>query len=329
MLLLVLSPSTGLFKHGLSVGKAYISDITDGKERQSVLGLFNACSSLGFIFGPLISGYLADRDESLQLCMLFGAIVFSLNVIFISILIKPIPVARASAAKDLKEMLTMKHFLSSINIVKGVRWWEMTDLIALKFISSFAILMFRSNLTIFLQENYNTDYKTLGKIIAFNGVAAAIAAATCGYISRLYSNQKTQLAHLLIMLSLSLLGVTFAPNLTILIVMIVPLAVASSNLRICTLNMFLSRVSEEEKGEVIGLTYSITSVSRMLSPSVVGVAQEWDSRLAGYMSAGLAGITAIVMVTFSTKVSKPIRSVFLSSVNGMKYKVKLGLNKTN
>ena len=311
------------------MSKAYISDITDATDRQSVLGLFNACSSLGFIFGPLISGYLADRDESLQLCMLCGATIFSLNVIFVLILVQPIPVARASAAKDLKEMLTIKHFLSSINVVKGLRWWEMTDLIALKFISSFAILMFRSNLTIFLQENYNTDYKTLGKIIAFNGVAAAIAAATCGALSRLYSNQKTQLTHLLIVLSLSLFGATIAPNLTILVVMIVPLAVATSNLRICTLNLFLSRVSEEEKGEVIGLTYSITSVSRMLSPSVVGVAQEWDSSLAGYASSGLAGIAAVVMVTFSMKVAKPIRDVFLSSVNGMKYKVKFGLNKTN
>lgn len=308
--------------------KAYLSDITEVGDRQAVLGLFNACSSLGFIFGPLISGYLADRDESLQLCMLCGAGVFSLNVFFILTLVQSVPVARPGAAKDLKEVLSMRHFLSSVNVLKGLKWWEMTDLIALKFISSLAVLMFRSNLTIFLQENYNTDYKTLGKVISFNGVAAAIAAATCGRISRLYSDQKALVTHLLIVLALSLLGLTLAPSLPVVVVMIVPLSVATSNLRICTLNLFLSHVSEEEKGEVIGLTYSITSVSRMLSPSVVGIAQEWDPSLAGYMSASLAGSAAIVMVSFSLNGSEPASKEFTSSVNGMKYKVKFGLNKT-
>ena len=67
--------------------------------------------------------------------------------------------------------------------------------------------------------------------------------------------------------------------------------------------MFLARVSEEEKGEVIGLGYSITSVSRMLSPSFVGVAQEWSPQLSGYVSSALAGAAAITMATCSLKKS--------------------------
>ena len=134
--------------------------------------------------------------------------------------------------------------------------------------------MFRSNLTIFLQERFDTDYTTLGKIMSFNGIAAALAAATCGYISRLYSSPTRQMTHLLVLLALSLLAATCAPNLLVLVAMIIPQTIATSNLRICTLNSFLERVSDDEKGHVIGMGYSITSVSRMLAPSFVGVAQE-------------------------------------------------------
>ena len=47
---------------------------------------------------------------------------------------------------------------------------------------------------------------------------------------------------------------------------------------------------------MIGLGYSISSVSRMLSPSFVGLAQEYNSELAGYVSAGLAGMAALIML---------------------------------
>ena len=282
------------------MGKAYLTDVTEVADRQSVLGLFNACSSMGFIFGPLIGGYLADFDNSLQLCMLCGAVIFIFNVLCIWLLVQPIPPAKVSTQNEgisnLREMLTFKHFLASINIFKGLRWWDTSDVIALRFVMTFSVIMFRSNLTIFLQEHFDVDYKTLGKIISFNGVVAAVAGATCGYVSRFYSNQTKQVTHFLILLGVAILGATCAPTLLVFILMIIPLSIATSNLRICTLSLFLSRVSEEEKGAVIGLGYSISSVSRMLSPSFVGLAQEYNSELAGYVSAGIAGLAALIML---------------------------------
>ena len=299
----------GILKHGLSVGKAYLSDITGLTDRQAVLGNFSACSSLGFIVGPLLAGYFADRDESLQLCMMCGAGLFSLNMIFVLVLVKSVPSTKASVrAEDVKEMMTWKHFLSSMNIFKGIKWWQMYDLIALKFIGSLSVQMFRTNIAILIQDRFDADYTTLGKIMSFNGVSSAITAATCGYVSRLYSNPMKQVTHLLILLSLALLGATCAPNLLVFVAMIIPQTIATSNLRVCTTNLFLSRVSDEEKGEVIGMTYSITSVSRMLSPTFVGVAQEWSSLLPAYVSAGLASSAAIAMVTHSVYNRKAVKS---------------------
>ena len=81
----------------MSVSKAYLADIASSQERQSVLGMFNAVSSLGFIFGPLIGGYLADRDPSLQLSLLTGAGVFGLNFLVVAILVPSSRNAESSA----------------------------------------------------------------------------------------------------------------------------------------------------------------------------------------------------------------------------------------
>ena len=160
----------------------------------------------------------------------------------------------------------------------------------------FAVVMFRSNLTIFLQEHFEVDYKTLGQIISFNGIAAVVASATSGYISHLYSSHTKQLVHAVVILAVSILGVTCAPNVVIVVIFLMPMSVATSNIRICSLSLMLSRVMEEEKGAVIGLSNSISSGSRMLSPGLVGVAQEFSNELAGYVSVGLAMTAAIAMV---------------------------------
>ena len=261
--------------------------------------MFTACSNLAFIFGPLLSGYLADLDNSLQLCMLCGASIFTLNSLFVLLLVRPVSTqVEERSRRDLKEMLTLKHVLSSLNIFQGFKWWDTSAIIALRFATTFSVIMFRSNLSIFLQDHFAVGYKTLGKIISFNGIASALAALSSGYVSRLYSSHRRQLTHLLLLLGLSILGATCAPSVTLMLVMLVPLSLATSNLQVCMLSLFLSRVSKEEKGGVIGLSYSISSVSRMLGPSAVGLAQEVSSELSGYLSAALLAMAVLAMLWF-------------------------------
>ena len=49
----------GLFKTNISVGTAYIADITDEKNRAKGMGMFGVAFGLGFTFGPL--GRWIDR----------------------------------------------------------------------------------------------------------------------------------------------------------------------------------------------------------------------------------------------------------------------------
>ena len=279
-------------------------DISSSSERQAALGLFNACSSLGFIFGPLVGGYLADWDQTLSASFLAGAAVFVVNFCLVALLLPSLNHASSDynghtvadkRGRSLSQQQIiggvgyyLKQLASSVNIFKDIRWWGMTDLIFLRFVSTFSLLIFRTNFPIFLDVHFSVDYKTLGKIISFNGVAAAFAAASCGYLSRFYSNRSKQITHFNLLMTFSIFLITASPSIPLLIALLIPLSISTSNLRICMLTVWLERGREDERGAIIGLGNSISSLSRMLAPSLVGLAQEYSTEATGYLSFVLA-----------------------------------------
>ena len=273
--------------------------------------MFNACSSLGFIFGPLISGYIADWDQTLRFSMVLGSIFFVLNAGLVWLLVHPFSSPKDVTNQDkmngdLQDMLNSGQLLQSLNIFHDLGdWREFGDLFLIRFLTTLSVIVFRSNLTIFLQDHFEIDYKTLGIVISFNSMVSVVAAATCGYISRLYSSHTSQMIHSVILLSLSVFGITTASSVVMVALCMVPLSMATSILRICSTSLLLSR-AKEKKGTAIGLGNSISSGSRMLSPSFVGFAQEYSNKLAGYVSSGLAVTAAVVMMIYP--LDKPQRS---------------------
>ena len=82
------------------------------------------------------------------------------------------------------------------------------------------------------------------------------------------------------------------------VLLLVPLSLSTANLRICLLSVMLQRGRAEEKGALVGLANSITSISRMLAPSIVGVSQEYSVELPGYLGAVLALLAAGVALVY-------------------------------
>ena len=295
----------GMLKHGLSTGKAYLTDVAKTEDRQSVLGMYNAISNFGFIFGPLLGGYLADWDPSFQLNLITGGTIFVVNFFFVALLVPPVHVKSQMNDKSNEPLqnpsstsLSLRQMFSSMNFFKGIHWREFYDIILLQFLMTFALIIFRSNFPVFLEFHFHVDYKTLGKVISFTGVASAVASATVGKISKLYSNHQTQLIHFTILLAVSVTLISLSTNLALAFIFLLPLSLSTSNLRICMLSLQLQRAREDEKGAIIGLSNSINSVSRMLAPTIVGLAQEYSSEMAGYISSGLAALAVVVMATY-------------------------------
>ena len=76
----------GLFKTNISVGTAYIADITDEKNRAKGMGLFGVAFGLGFTLGPLAGGLIAGSNytqETLSLVAWLASAINLLNLIFV------------------------------------------------------------------------------------------------------------------------------------------------------------------------------------------------------------------------------------------------------
>ncbi|XP_068185179.1 major facilitator superfamily domain-containing protein 9 [Antennarius striatus] len=69
----------GLFKHSLSINRALLSDLVSESERPVVMGHFNAASSVGFILGPMVGGYLTEHEGGFYTSSFTCAVIFLIN----------------------------------------------------------------------------------------------------------------------------------------------------------------------------------------------------------------------------------------------------------
>lgn len=253
-----------------------------------MLGYYQACSSAGFIAGPVIGGYLIDWDPTFALAAYGCSSVFVCNSI-LSFLLLPSEKINQSVSDDkVKEK-------DSASLLFSFKYFSTHgDFIALRFLLTFSVIMMRTNFSIFVAEKFGIDNKTLGYITSLNAIAGTLSLANVGRIAAFYNNSNTLLKHALFLLSASLMFISFAPNVTVVIVGLIPLSVATSNLRVCLTNLSLSRTTEDDRGALIGLSYSVSSFSRTIAPTLVGVMQEFDVTLPCYFS-GMTAITATLM----------------------------------
>lgn len=77
----------GVTGGNVTVAQAYLSDVTDEKNRTRGMGLISAAFSLGFIFGPAFGGLLASQFG--PRVPFFAAACFSLLTILLSIFLLP------------------------------------------------------------------------------------------------------------------------------------------------------------------------------------------------------------------------------------------------
>ena len=292
-----------MLKQGLSVSKAYLVDLVSSPaEQQAVVGFFNSCSSFGFIIGPLVGGELAALDSSLRLPFLTCGFVFVTISIVVAICV---PGQRAPADISLQQSASygsdlFKKMTSAFLSLTDLNLRALADLFLLRFLMALAVLVFRTNYPLYLDKRYGIDYKSLGMVISFSGMLGAVSSALSGCVGRMYSNVFTLYFHGTVILAISL-SLTLSSSAFLTIAALVPLSLATANIKVTSTTIILSRVPPNQKGAVIGLGNSLTSLSRMIAPLLVGIAQETSTTAACLLSVVLSscasGLAGILLLT--------------------------------
>jgi MFS family permease len=133
----------GLTGGNISVANAYLSDITEEKDRSSNFGKMSVSSNLGFIIGPALAGLLGATVLGETLPVLAALLISGLAIVIIKVYL---PESKSSSINKIPENLSVRKVFGQEHKecykVKNRQTLKLKDIIKLKNIPFLLVLYF-------------------------------------------------------------------------------------------------------------------------------------------------------------------------------------------
>ncbi len=257
----------GITAGNLSVAQAYISDVTEAKDRAKSFGLIGIAFGLGFLIGPATSGVLAHFNYQYPI---FAAAGLSLTSILATYFLLPSVSMTVHAGEEAGQRFSPKIYSDSFrDPALGPLFRQF-----LAFIFSFVIFM--SGFALFAERRFTFrgvpfGAREVGVAFAFAGFLGVIVQA--GLIGRLVKRfgeaQLVRVGFACISFGFLCLGV--AKSIPFLAFVIVVSFFGSSLLRPSLTSLITRNASKNQQGVTLGLTQSLMSISQVVGPLLSGV----------------------------------------------------------
>jgi MFS transporter, DHA1 family, tetracycline resistance protein len=250
----------------IAAAQAYIADVTTPENRAKGMGLIGAAFGLGFIFGPALGGYLAGNDPATANLEVPALVAAGLSV-----------VALGGVLFLLRESLTPEQRGQSRRrgrvgaILETLRRPILSRLILIFFLVILAFAGMESTFALWAMRQFRWGPEQVGYVFAYVGVLSAILqGGLIGRLAQRFGEERLLLCGL-VLIGVGLLVLPFAHDLAVLGVAVSGLALGMG-LTQPSLNSLISRRADRaEQGEVLGVSQSVGSLSRVLGPALAGV----------------------------------------------------------
>ena len=249
----------------IAAAQAYIADITKPEERAKGMGLIGAAFGLGFIIGPALGGLLAGNDPAtadVQTPAWVAAGLSCLALCGVALLL-PESLPRDRRRAELPP--------SRLAAVLGVLQRPvLSRLILTFFLVILAFAGMESTFALWALGQFGWGPRQVGYIFAYVGVLSAILqGGLIGRLARSFGEERLLLGGLGL-IGIGLITMPLAHNLPVLLLATAALALGMG-LTQPSLNSLISRrAGREEQGEVLGVSQSAGSLSRVLGPAAAG-----------------------------------------------------------
>jgi DHA1 family tetracycline resistance protein-like MFS transporter len=291
----------GLFGGDVSLARAYVTDITDEKNRAKGLGMIGAAFGLGFIVGPAIGGTLANWGTVTSLFAGVGlsryaapafaaAALAGLNLGAVLLWLPESlpPEERASLAQSPRAAFTARCLWECIIRPR------FGTLLRIRLLYMFAFTLFTANFALWAQYQLRLSDQTTSYVLTYIGILIVLVQGLAiGRLTGRFSDTRLILGGA-ILLTATLAVWAFVPNLALLLLVITPLPLAGGVLNTMTDSAITKSVYREEVGGALGLASSLDSSARVIAPAIAG----FMLQQLGPPSLGLLGavVTAIAVV---------------------------------
>ncbi|GCB71012.1 hypothetical protein scyTo_0010905 [Scyliorhinus torazame] len=342
-LLMLARICTGLFKHTQSILKALLADLIPDHERPQVMGRLSAASKVGFILGPVLSGYLVELDggfytTSFICCFLFfvdAGVVWSLpyeewlhipaNELHLTTEINCKTKCTTSWKENIKNsttdpVVTTTNGVASHKIlnsvwsqclsvgenIKGLIQSNLWNIFLIRFLMALANLLYYSNFVLAVEERFKLTPRLIGYLISYGGLIGVLSSFIVGSVTRLYNDKMILLLlHSSILTCCMMMMYSVATSLQVVVLCSTALSFSTTVGRMCIIDMELSQGRRQTRGTLIGASQSVTAVARIFAPLLSGIVQEFSVCGPPRLGAALALLAIFLMTSIHSKLSKP------------------------
>lgn len=256
----------GLLGGDITLAQAYISDITDAKDRARGLGLVGAAFGLGFILGPAMGGVLS-AGGNYNLPAFVAAGITALNLLGVLLWLPE----SVTAEQRLQRQLQPETRFSLALLWEALQRPCVGPLLTLQLFYRLAFTIFETIFSTYALYRFALSAQGTSYVLAYVGlVVVFVQGGAIGALTRRFSERQLTLAGMVLLLG-ALLGWALAPSVPVLLVVLIPLSLAAGILN-TVLNSQLSKaVLPEEVGGALGLSSALGSFARIVSPIVGGL----------------------------------------------------------
>lgn len=255
-----------------AVAQAAIADLSAQHEKARNMSLATWAGTLGFIVGPIIGGFLADKSITgrfhYQIPFVLSALLTLVNAY---ILYRYFPVETKFVATNQQKAkigyikLLTKGFIICFDLrIRKFAW--------LIFVLQFGLAAFFQLSTLVLVEQFHYTSAQVGMFTTFLGACFSLGIFLVIHVILKHLNHKTMLILGIVLCTVSLIAaVIFANSALLAWVSVVPLMLGIAMMYNVLLVFVSNAVSDVEQGDALGSVTSLKAFGWLLSGLLVGI----------------------------------------------------------
>ena len=288
LVLLISRVVAGIGGSSISVAQAYIADVTTKENRSKGMGLIGSAFGLGFVFGPLIGGFLSKfgyMETGL------GAAAFSFIAFIVTMILLP-----ESNLNRTEVVETRRKMFNIDAIIKAFKNPSLAILISLFFILTFSFANIYGTFALLGIQVYGFTDLQNGYMFGIIGLSSAIVqGGLIGPITKLIGKKRILfIGSFVIMVTLAI--IPYAGNFLWLAVDGIFLSLGTGMLQPTLLSLISEVTSEAEQGITLGVNQSLSALARMFGPLWGGFTFEYF----GYPFPFLTGAAFMFLIVIAT-----------------------------
>ncbi|KAF4035824.1 Major Facilitator Superfamily [Phytophthora infestans] len=299
-----------LFKHTLDIIKVAITDGEEADKRSASIGRLNAAANAGFIIGPVIGGFVSSVPNGFNYTTLLTTVLFGVNYCLVSLFYLDsrsqgfVPMTAVDTEhKDRKESrhhhdvdwrqllqnawTKLLGFRDIVNESKSAQ-----TLLVARLLLSMAAILYRTHFSVLLEDKLGMGSKDRGFMLSYMGLLGFFGSFSVGFVTKFVKSERLVLQ----LSAIIYMGVFFvlstATTISAVYIMLVPQVISISIIRASSVALQTTFVSQEHVGAFMGISSSLTSISRTVGPILSGWTYTASIDGPAYGAACLAAVSA-------------------------------------